>query len=52
MGVEKWMEHSRFGKNTSKASEVGHKPAILNDSKKIVGIGERRNIKLASGVES
>lgn len=47
--MEEWVEHSVFGKSMSKGSEVGHKPAILNDRQETECIGERRNIKLASG---
>lgn len=43
MGVE-GMENFMLGKSLRKGSEVGHNPAILNDSEETGCIGERRNI--------
>lgn len=52
----RWVWRSRWNmyvrEEHDEGSEVGHEPAILNDSKETVGVGERSNIKWVSVAES
>lgn len=50
MWRSRWNIHAR--EEHDEGSEVAHVPAILNDSKETLGVGERSNVKLVSVAES